>query len=237
MPAFWEYYDIIANGNELDRRAGFPKIETEYGNFIRKHKERHDMKTSVKTIMKICVTSIVTVMLTFALIGCGGAGDSGSSNNSNASNNSSNNNNNSSNSNNSNNNTTPNEITFGVPFEFDGLTITFGSEVTVKTLQNQFSSHDGATVAAVPVTVVNNSGNTHGLNMFYYSIYGPAGTKLDGVSAYFMEDDIDWAGDMRNGATLQTTMHILYVGPGDYYVEFSKPFDSKPIEVRLPLSL
>ncbi len=129
----------------------------------------------------------------------------------------------------------PAEITFDVPFEFDGLTITFGSDVQAATLENQFSDLDGTTVAAIPISVTNNSDETKGLNMFYYKAFGPSGTELDDVSSYFMEADIAFAGDARPGATIEATLDIPYEGSGDYYIAFDN-FKEK-IEVKLPISL
>lgn len=125
------------------------------------------------------------------------------------------------------------ELTYGDTFEFDGLEITFGTDIKSATLVNQFSDLDGSDVIVVPMTIKNTSNETHGLNMFYYSIYGSSGTSAKDVSAYF-DNDVAYAGDMRSGASLETYMHILYDGDGDYYVEFSQ-FFGDTIEVKLPI--
>lgn len=129
----------------------------------------------------------------------------------------------------------PKEITFDTPFEFDDLTITLGSEIQTAVLDNQFSDQNGATVIAIPISVTNNSDETKGLNMFYYKAFGPDGTQLDDVSAYFSETDIAFAGDARPGATIESTLDILYTENGDYYIAFDN-FKDK-VEVRLPVSL
>jgi len=124
--------------------------------------------------------------------------------------------------------------TFGDIVVFDGLEIVFSNAIEWTVLDNQFSDHDGADVIRIPVTITNISDETHGLNMFFYSMFGTAGTQLDDVSAFFMEDDAAWSGDMRSGATLNAYMHFLYDGDGDYFVEFSEVF-GPTVEVRLPI--
>jgi hypothetical protein len=192
------------------------------------------MRTKSRVRIKVVGLCLVTVLLATVLLGCGGTKPSGASDpapaesgtaslaiQSNAGQEAA---------------PAAEELGFDTPFEFDELTITLGSGVTATTLNNQFSEHDGATVVSIPITLVNNASSTHGLNMFYFKVYAPDGTQLDDVSAFFLEDDVAWAGEARSGATTQSIMHILYGGPGDYYAEFSTPVDDDPIEVKLPLS-
>ena len=125
------------------------------------------------------------------------------------------------------------EATYGDTITFDDLEITFSDQINWVKVDNQFSDHNGADVIEIPVTIKNTSAETHGLNMFYYSLYGPDGTKLDTVSTYF-DNDVYSAGDMRSGATQNTFFHVLYTGDGDYYVEFKAVVGDK-VEVRLPV--
>lgn len=126
------------------------------------------------------------------------------------------------------------EVSFGDTFVFDDFEITFDSNITFDTVNNQFSDYNGKDVIKFPVTIKNIGGNTHGLNIFYYKFYNPAGTESKSISNYF-EDDVAKAGDMRSSATQYTYMHVLYEGDGDYYVEFVKKNINK-IEVKLPVS-
>ena len=125
-------------------------------------------------------------------------------------------------------------ISFGDTFTFDDLDITFLNDVTWSSVDNQFSDHDGDAVFLVPLTITNNSDETTGLNMFSYSQYGPDGTQIDSVSAYFMDEDVDFAGDMRPGATQESKMAFLYVGDGDYVIEFG--IFGTSVEVILPIT-
>jgi predicted small secreted protein len=126
------------------------------------------------------------------------------------------------------------EKTFGDLIEFDDLEIVFGNEIEWTAVSNQFSDKDGMDVFLVPITIKNTKGETHGLNMFYYTLYGSHGTKLDGVGSFF-DNDVDSAGNMRSGATVQAVMAFFYDGDGDYFVEFSQLFGDA-IEVRLPIT-
>ena len=132
--------------------------------------------------------------------------------------------------------TTPSEnsqYTFGSTFNFDGLQITIGTEFGWATVDNRFSDLNGSKVIKVPVTIKNTSQKTHGLNMFYFDMYGSAGTSLQSVSAYF-DDSVDFAGDIRPGGSQNAYFYMIYDGDGDYFIEFDN-LDSK-IEVRLPIS-
>ena len=86
---------------------------------------------------------------------------------------------------------------------------------------------DGSTVVKVPITVKNLSSETHSLNMFYYSIFGSKGRELDSVSSYF-DDSVDFAGELRNGASYTKYLYFLYDGNGTYAIEFDN-FSTKVI--------
>lgn len=124
------------------------------------------------------------------------------------------------------------EYTFGSTFEFDDVEITIGTAIEWTKVSNQFSDKNGKAVIKLPVTIKNVSDETHGLNMFYYKFYSPAGTKIETVSAYF-KDDISSVGEMRSGAEKQAYIHILYEDDGDYYIEFNNYKDK--LEVKLPI--
>lgn len=141
------------------------------------------------------------------------------------------------NSDSSNNSSDDNEndiLTLGSTFEFDGLKITFGSEAGWGKITSEFSSNYGKDVIYVPITIENISEKAHGLNVFYYTCYSPAGIELDDLSMEF-KDDLFWLGDLRSGAIVDTKIYMLYEGDGDYYMEFSKGF-GETIEVKIPIT-
>lgn len=131
-----------------------------------------------------------------------------------------------------------NDLTYGSTFVFDDLEITIGNaeSVTWTKIDNQFSDKNGADVIVLPVTVKNLKTESHKLNMFYYKIYGSAGTEAETASSYFMDSDIGFAGDMRGGASMTSAFHIVYDGDGDYYIEFSELLASEKIEIKLPIT-
>ncbi len=124
-------------------------------------------------------------------------------------------------------------LTLGSTFEFDNLEITLGGDINWTTIDNEFADHAGADVFYIPITVTNLSDETHGLNMFAVRQFGSQGTQLDSISTWFMENDIDFAGEMRSGATQEAYMHILYDGDGEYVLEFG--FLNTEIEVKIPV--
>lgn len=125
-------------------------------------------------------------------------------------------------------------LTLGSTFEFDGLKITFGSEVGWEKITSEFSSDYGKDVICVPITIENISEKAHGLNIFYYTCYSPSGIELDDLSMEF-KNDLFWLGDLRSGAIADTKIYMLYEGDGDYYMEFSKGF-GETIEVKIPIT-
>lgn len=124
-------------------------------------------------------------------------------------------------------------LTYGDTFEFDGFEITFSPEYEFTKVNNQFSDLNDRDIIAIPITVTNKSGSTGSLNMFYFSSFNPAGTQSETCHTYFTEDDIAWAGEMRDGATVNAKMHIVYEGDGTYYVKFDN--FATEIEVELPI--
>ena len=122
---------------------------------------------------------------------------------------------------------TNNTLALGETFEFDNLDITLGQDYSFTTLDNQFSDKNGATIIKLPITVVNKKDETHSLNMFYIHSFGTQGTELDSVSAYFTEDCVEFAGDLRPGASYTKYLYLVYDGDGTYAVEFSQIYGGK----------
>ena len=127
------------------------------------------------------------------------------------------------------------KLTFGSSFDFDDLTITIGDAYEVTTIDNQFSDWSGKDILALPITIKNNKDESHGLNMFYVTSYGSAGTKLDTVYTYF-DDGMSTFNDMRSGATVEGHLYLPYDGDGDYVIEFAM-LTGKKTEVEIPVAL
>ena len=102
---------------------------------------------------------------------------------------------------------------------FDGLELTFDSTYSFATVVNQFSEYNARPVIKLGVTVKNISSEKNRLNMFFYDLFGSQGVELDGVSSYF-DDSIDFAGDLKQGASYKAYFYILYDGNGNYSIDF-----------------
>ena len=128
-------------------------------------------------------------------------------------------------------------LSLGSTFKFYDLEITIGSDYSFATLSNQFSDKDGYSVIKLPVSVKNLKSETHSLNMFYTKVFGSKGVELDDISAYFSDaDDINFAGELRSGASYSKFFYFLYDGNGNYVIQFAKLVDSNPIEVHFEVT-
>ncbi|MDR2571581.1 MAG: DUF4352 domain-containing protein [Oscillospiraceae bacterium] len=115
----------------------------------------------------------------------------------------------------------------GDSFDFSGssgdVRISFGTSFVFSEITNNWSDHFGKTVFSIPVSVTNIDNETGGLNPFDFDLYGSNGLKLGSVGSSF-DDDITWEGDMRPGATMEGSLYFLYVGDGQYTIEFAAGF-------------
>jgi hypothetical protein len=175
--------------------------------------------------VKIMTSVLLCLIMAFAMIGCssGSSGSSGASDKSSKVGSP------------SETDSSSTEPTLGDTIIFDGLEITLGTSITTTTVDNEYSDNYGETVIVVPITVKNISDDTKGLNMFYLKVFGSKGTELDDITAYFIDDDIVFAGEARSGASLESNVHFLYDGDGDYYLAFDN--FSEKVEIKIPVSL
>lgn len=112
---------------------------------------------------------------------------------------------------------------------FDGLELTFDSTYSFVTLDNMFSEYDGRAVIQLDVNIKNISTDKNSLNMFFYTLFGSKGIQLDNISAYF-DNNVDWAGELKPGASYKLYFYILYDGNGNYSIDFDNY--SKEISVE-----
>lgn len=102
---------------------------------------------------------------------------------------------------------------------FDGLEFTFDDDYSIVELDNEYSELNGRDIVRLGVTVKNVSDEDNRLNMFFYTLIGPDGEDLEGVSFYF-DDSIDMEDDLKPGASYHTYFYFLYVGEGEYVIDF-----------------
>lgn len=103
-----------------------------------------------------------------------------------------------------------------------GFELTFGSEATIELIENQYSTHHGKEVVAIPVHLKNKSGESGSFNMFLYKSYGPSGSEQEKLAiAVNKEDALGMDGDLRDQAEKESKLYLQYEGDGDYFIEFN----------------
>lgn len=117
-------------------------------------------------------------------------------------------------------------------FKFDDLEITFSDKYSFTKVKNEYSDHNGKTVVKIPVTVKNLKNETHSLNMFYYNVYGSKGTRVETVGSYFTED-LEFAGDLRSGASYTKYLYFIYDGDGEYVIEFDNYSEKVELSMQI----
>ena len=142
--------------------------------------------------------------------------------------------NNNENSNNNSNSTKSKYHSLGETFTFDGLELTFDEEFSIVTVDNMFAEENGQSVIKLGVTVKNVSEEKNSLNMFYYDLFGSKGVELDSVSAYF-DESIDFAGELKPGASYKQYFYILYDGNGKYSIDFDNYSQQEYVEFEISI--
>jgi len=116
--------------------------------------------------------------------------------------------------------------TLGDTFEFSSssgeVEITLGTSVSWTTIDDTWSQHHEAVVFSIPISITNIGTETGGLNPFDFNLFGSDGLRLDSLGS--LDGDITWEGNMRSGATQEGYLHLLYVGDGQYAIEFATGF-------------
>ena len=108
----------------------------------------------------------------------------------------------------------------GDTFEFDNLMLTINPSYTFDIIKNDLSDINGYTVIKLPITIKNISkDNSNCLNMFFYSVLGSKGIKVDSASAYF-NDSADFANELQPNEEYNKYLYFVYDGDGNYKIEF-----------------
>ena len=111
------------------------------------------------------------------------------------------------------------EFGLGETFEFDDLEITVGNNISWGTIRSRISDHDGENYFYLPVTLTNIGDDSSGFP-WGHTIFGPNGNEVEGIVWDVEADDISREGDALPGATINGYLHILFVGDGEYVIEF-----------------
>jgi len=113
------------------------------------------------------------------------------------------------------------EFELNETFIFDELEITIIDDVQWNVIDDRWSNLDGRLVMSFPITVTNVGDSSNSLNSFDVSTFGPDGIQLDTLRFRGADDCVFDSGDIRPGATLNSVLHVLYDGGGEYVLEFS----------------
>lgn len=117
----------------------------------------------------------------------------------------------------------------GETFQFDNFEVTLDKTYSLVTLNNKDADQNGNTVVKLGVNIKNIYEETKAFNMFYYTLIGSKGNKLDSVATYF-DDSIDFVGDVESGASVKKYFYFLYDGDGTYKIEFDNFLEQKTVE-------
>lgn len=124
------------------------------------------------------------------------------------------------------------KYTLGDTFTFDDLEITLGKKCSFVKVDNQFAEENGKDVIKLPVEIKNVGTEKNRLNMFYYKVFGSKGTELDSITAYF-DDAVDFAGELKPGASYKSYLYLLYDGKGTYSIDFDNYDDEISVEFNI----
>ena len=112
------------------------------------------------------------------------------------------------------------EFALGETLEVEGIAITIANNVSWGRINSRFSDLDGEYYFFLPVTIENVSDESNGFP-WSFDIFGPNGNTLDSITWDVEADDISRAGDILPGASLTGYLHALFVGDGEYVIEFT----------------
>jgi hypothetical protein len=120
----------------------------------------------------------------------------------------------------------------GETFEFEGFSFTVGTEINWITVDDEWDRHSGYTYAYIPVIVTNQNRTSQFLPIF--RVFAPNDEENDFTSSYFKATNIETAGEIIGGDTVENRyLYILYRGDGIYHVRFGW-FEG--VEIRVPIT-
>lgn len=126
----------------------------------------------------------------------------------------------------------------GDTFTFDNLKITLDKNYTFTTVTNSYSEYAGSSVIKLGVTIENVGTEKNHLGMFDYQLFGSKGTELKDVATYFYDEDaVDYAGDLKPGASYKVYFYILYDGDGKYSIDFDNYEEEASVEFDIAKSI
>ena len=113
------------------------------------------------------------------------------------------------------------EFALNETFIFDDLEITIIDYIEWSVINDRWSNLHGRHIMILPVTVRNVGNLANSLNSEDVTMFGPDGIQLESLGFATTEDSVIRTGDFRPGAGIESIIHVLYDGDGEYVIEFS----------------
>ena len=107
----------------------------------------------------------------------------------------------------------------GEMFEFYELEITIGDDISWGRINAYWTENEGVYYFYLPVTFTNIGETSDGLSRWDFDIFGPNGISLEEIDWYVDGPSIETSRDVRPGMTMETYLHILFDGDGEYIIE------------------
>lgn len=111
-----------------------------------------------------------------------------------------------------------------VSADFDGLKVSLNTDTGTwqwSSITDTASSEHGSLVVGIPIHLANTSDGSFVLNSIYCSVVSPDGTVLPDISSYTTGDVLSsTSGSISSGSESDSTLHVLYKGPGTYHLLF-----------------
>lgn len=106
-------------------------------------------------------------------------------------------------------------------FEFNDFEITVESDFIYSVVDNEFADEYKKPAIGIPLKIKNLIDEPRMLSFLEYSLYGPSGTELKNVSAYFdWDSSIDFGGDIMKNVEATRYAFFTYEGKGEYNMVF-----------------
>jgi len=127
-------------------------------------------------------------------------------------------------------------LSFGSTFEWQDLQITFGDDVQWATIDNMLSDYDGEYYFAIPILIENITDSTQTWSPSDMTFFGSNGTESSSIWLWIDYNASPLGTDIRSGGVLNTYVHFLYDGDGNYFIEFSRLLSNDTAEAMFPIS-
>ena len=126
-------------------------------------------------------------------------------------------------------------ISLGQTFEFDGLEITFSSNIGYSRVRDRFSDIHNELIFSIPTTVTNVGEGGNALHSWLFTVFAPNGMSTSVLDSWLYEDtNILSIGAVQPGTKIEGNLYVMYNEDGEYLIEFDNV--EERVEVRFALT-